>query len=30
LALMALYLLGIVVFVMGTMVVMTANIPSVQ
>ena len=30
LALTALYLLGIVVFVMGTMVVMTANIPSVQ
>jgi hypothetical protein len=30
LALTALYLLGIVVFVMGTMVVMTANIPAVQ
>ena len=30
LALMALYLLGIVVFVMGTVVVMTANIPSVS
>jgi succinate dehydrogenase / fumarate reductase membrane anchor subunit len=30
LALMALYLLGIVIFAMGTMVVMTANIPSVS
>ena len=30
LALMALYLLGIVIFAMGTIVVMTANIPAVS